>query len=231
MFEQWVEMDLNPFIAFDNEGKIQYANNEAQYLLNKISAKQLFELALQYAPKSFGFNTVYVNKNIANSYLLYAITTGYQDEETIGLKLYKSSLPKKETKIATNAQVTNIFSIVDLCISTNKIKTKSNFEKSYDPSIPDFKIVVNDVLKVLNIIYANFFQYETIYTTVKFQTGEYLKLNGKKLPIVSIVVSHKEQATIEYETIKEIEEFANSLGVLLETGERQIQINLPLVLE
>lgn len=231
MFEQWVEVDLNPFITFDNDGKIQYANNEAQYLLNKISSKELFELALQYAPKTFGFNTVYVNKNIANSYLLYAITTGYQDEETIGLKLYKSSLPKKETKLATNAQITNIFSIVDLCISTNKMKTKSSFEKSYDPSIPDFKIVVNDVLKVLNIIYTNFFHHEIIYTTVKFQTGEYLKFNGKKLPIVSVVVSHKEEDIISYETIKEIEDFANNFGILIETGEREIQINLPVVLE
>ncbi len=231
MFEQWVEMDLNPFIVFDNDGKIQYANNEAQYLLNKISAKEIFELALQYAPKSFGFNTVYVNKNIGNAYLLYAITTGYKDEESIGIKLYKSSLPKKETKISTNAQVTNIFSIVDLCISTNKIKTKSEFEKSYDPSIPDFKIVVNDVLKVLNIIYSNFYHHDVIHTTVKFQTGEYLKLNGKKLPIVSIVISHKNEEIISADTIKEIEDFANSLGVLIETAQRSIQINLPLVLE
>ena len=70
-YEAWVELDLNPIISFSSAGKILYTNQEAQFLLSRIKQKELFDLALKYAPKSFGVETTYFNLPIKN-YSFYA---------------------------------------------------------------------------------------------------------------------------------------------------------------
>ena len=49
-FEEWVELDLNPVLTFSSNSKILYSNSEAQFLLNRINPKELFDLAVTYAP-------------------------------------------------------------------------------------------------------------------------------------------------------------------------------------
>ncbi|MEA1914623.1 MAG: hypothetical protein U9N30_04820 [Campylobacterota bacterium] len=229
MFEQWAEIDLNPFLTFNENGKIQYTNSEAQYLLNKVPAKVLYDLALQYAPKSYGFTTSYVNLDLG-SYLLYAVSVGYENDSEIALKLYKSSQPKKETKLNQNAQMTNLFSIVDLAISTNKMKSKAVFVKGYDPSIPDFKIVINDLIKVLNYVYTKFANSKKVTTNIRYKTGEYVKVENKKRPLICIDLYCDQMEDFTLNTA-ELESFATRVGILLEIQSNTICINLPLILE
>jgi hypothetical protein len=228
MFEKWIDIDLNPFLSFNENGKILYSNSEAQYLLNKIQSKVLYDLAMQYAPKSYGVQTSYINLDLGN-YLLYAITVGYENDHEICIKLYKSSQPKKEKKLSNNAQITNLFSIIDLSISTNKMRSNAKFLKYYDPSIPDFKIVINDLLKMLNCIYEIFNKCDTISTHVRYKTGEYIKVEDKKRALICIDVVCETKKNIP--SITKIEEFALSIDTLLEIKDNTISINLPLILE
>ena len=130
-FEEWVELDLNPILSFSSNAKIIYSNSEAQFLLNRIKQKELFDLALTYAPKTFGALTSYIDLTIMN-YTFYAITVTYENEDEIHIKLYKSAMVKKESNLnIKNINSTNIFTLVDLAISTSKIKTNINFIKNY----------------------------------------------------------------------------------------------------
>ena len=125
-FEDWVDLDLNPIISFNQSGKITYSNSEAQFLLSRIKQNELFELALKYASQSFGVKTSYINLTM-KSYTFYAITVKYEDEDEIHIKLYKSAMVKKESKLnISNVDNTNIFTILDLAISTQKIKNNIN---------------------------------------------------------------------------------------------------------
>ncbi|MGB5793629.1 MAG: hypothetical protein WBG68_12320, partial [Poseidonibacter sp.] len=118
-FEDWVELDLNPVVSFSSTSKIIYSNSEAQFLLSRIKQKELFELALKYAPKSFGAETSYIDLVVKN-YTFYAITVMYDNEDEIHMKLYKSAMVKKESKLnIKNINSTNIFTLVDLAISTS----------------------------------------------------------------------------------------------------------------
>jgi nitrogen-specific signal transduction histidine kinase len=154
-FEEWVELDLNPILSFSSNAKIIYSNSEAQFLLNRIKQKELFDLALTYAPKTFGALTSYIDLTIKN-YTFYAITVTYQNEDEIHMKLYKSAMVKKESKLnIKNINSTNIFTLVDLAISTSKIKNNINFTKNYDPSIPEFKLDASSFIKTLNQIGSN----------------------------------------------------------------------------
>ena len=90
-FEEWVELDLNPILSFSSSSKILYSNSEAQFLLNRIKPKELFDLALAYAPKTFGASTSYIDLTIKN-YTFYAISVKYENDEEIHMKLSERAM-------------------------------------------------------------------------------------------------------------------------------------------
>ena len=223
-FEEWVELDLNPVLSFSSNSKIIYSNSEAQFLLNRIKPKELFDLALTYAPKTFGALTSYIDLTIKN-YTFYAITVTYQNEDEIHMKLYKSAMVKKESKLnIKNINSTNIFTLVDLAISTSKIKTNINFIKNYDPSIPEFKLDASSFIKTLNQTFEAFSNRKNVSCSILLKIGEYIKIDGKKYSLISVEISSNENADFSTFTIKD----NNSFIVTLE--ENKITIDLPLIL-
>ena len=223
-FEEWVELDLNPILSFSSSSRILYSNYEAQFLLNRIKPKELFDLALTYAPKTFGALTSYIDLTIKN-YTFYAITVTYQNEDEIHMKLYKSAMVKKESKLnIKNINSTNIFTLVDLAISTSKIKTNINFIKNYDPSIPEFKLDASSFIKTLNQTFEAFSNRKNVSCSILLKIGEYIKIDGKKYSLISVEISSNENADFSTFTIKD----NNSFIVTLE--ENKITIDLPLIL-
>ena len=223
-FEEWVELDLNPILSFSSTSRILYSNYEAQFLLNRIKPKELFDLALTYAPKTFGALTSYIDLTIKN-YTFYAITVTYQNEDEIHMKLYKSAMVKKESKLnIKNINSTNIFTLVDLAISTSKIKTNINFIKNYDPSIPEFKLDASSFIKTLNQTFEAFSNRKNVSCSILLKIGEYIKIDGKKYSLISVEISSNENADFSTFTIKD----NNSFIVTLE--ENKITIDLPLIL-
>ena len=223
-FEEWVELDLNPILSFSSSSKIIYSNSEAQFLLNRIKQKELFDLALTYAPKTFGALTSYIDLTIKN-YTFYAITISYENEDEIHMKLYKSAMVKKESKLnIKNINTTNIFTLVDLAISTSKIKNNINFTKNYDPSIPEFKLDASSFIKTLNQTFEAFSNRKNVSCSILLKIGEYIKIDGKKYSLISVEISSNENADFSTFTIKD----NNSFIVTLE--ENKITIDLPLIL-
>ena len=224
-YESWVELDLNPIISFSSVGKILYTNQEAQFLLSRIKQKELFDLALKYAPKSFGVETTYFNLPIKN-YSFYAITVKYENEDEIHMKLYKSAMVKKDSKLSTkNTNITNIFTLVDLAISTKRIKSNCKFIKNYDPSIPEFKINASEFIKALNLIFEIFNDSSMLTTSVILKIGEYIKIEGKKHSIISVEVFSSTKCNINSFNYKD-----ENASFILSRDEDKITIDLPLIL-
>ena len=223
-FEEWIELDLNPILSFSSTSKIIYSNSEAQFLLNRIKQKELFDLALSYAPKTFGALTSYIDLTIKN-YTFYAITVMYENEDEIHMKLYKSAMVKKENNLnIKNINVTNIFTLVDLAISTSKIKTNINFIKNYDPSIPEFKLDASTFIKTLNQIFEAFKDKKNVTCSILLKIGEYIKIDGKKYSLISVEISSNEKNDFSSINIKENSSF------ILTLDENKITIDLPLIL-
>jgi hypothetical protein len=223
-FEEWVELDLNPILSFSSSSKIIYSNSEAQFLLNRIKQKELFDLALSYAPKTFGAQTSYIDLSIKN-YTFYAITVMYENEDEIHMKLYKSAMVKKENNLnIKNINVTNIFTLVDLAISTSKIKTNITFIKNYDPSIPEFKLDASTFIKTLNQIFESFKDKKIVNCSILLKIGEYIKIDGKKYSLISVEISSNEKNDFSSINIKENNSF------ILTLSEDKITIDLPLIL-
>lgn len=222
-YEEWVEQDLNPIISFSSTSKITYSNQEAQFLLSRIDSKELYDLAVQYAPNSFGSQTSYIDLSLKN-YTFYAITVMYENEDEIHMKLYKSAMVKKESKLnISNINITNIFSLTDLAISTYTIKSNTNFIKTYDPSIPEFKVDSNMFIKTLNLIFEAFETSEELNCIIKLKTGEYIKINGKKYNIVCVEITSFKNANLEKLSYQEESSF------ILNSQDNKISIDLPLI--
>ena len=223
--QDWIEFDLNPLITFNNSGKILYTNNEAQFFLNQASQKQLFELALQYAPKNYGMCTNFVDLNFGN-YTFYAVCVGYYDDENITIKFYKSTGAKKENLFKTKGEIVNIFTLIDVIISTNSIKSKTKFIKNYDPSIPEFRVSAKDFLKLLNSVILLFENISLIDVVVKLKVGEYVKISNKKHQILSIEFHSSYDLP---RTENNIEALSSACGSIAEIGKNNVKINLPIV--
>ncbi len=223
-FEEWVELDLNPILSFSSNAKIIYSNSEAQFLLNRIKQKELFDLALTYAPKTFGALTSYIDLSL-KTYTFYAITVMYENEDEIHMKLYKSAMVKKESKLnIKNINTTNIFTLVDLAISTSKIKNDINFTKNYDPSIPEFKLDASSFIKTLNQIFEVFKDKESVTCSIMLKIGEYIKIDNKKYSLISVEIAANEKSDFSSLSVKETNSF------ILTSDETKVTIDLPLIL-
>ncbi len=223
-FEDWVELDLNPVISFSSTSKIIYSNSEAQFLLNRIKQKELFDLALKYAPKSFGAETSYIDLVLKN-YTFYAITVKYENEDELHMKLYKSAMVKKESKLnIKNINSTNIFTLVDLAISTSKIKTDTIYTKNYDPSIPEFKLDASSFIKTLNQVFESFIDSKNITCSIMLKIGEYIRIEGKKYSLITVEIASDIDANTQSSNYKQDSSF------IVTCSDNKITIDLPLII-
>ena len=193
-------------------------------MLNRIKQKELFDLALTYAPKTFGALTSYIDLTIKN-YTFYAITISYENEDEIHMKLYKSAMVKKESKLnIKNINTTNIFTLVDLAISTSKIKNNINFTKNYDPSIPEFKLDASSFIKTLNSVFEVFKNKNNVACSILLKIGEYIKIDNIKYSLISVEIVANEESDFSSLNIKETNSF------IITYDDSKVTIDLPLIL-
>jgi len=221
--QQWLEYDYNPFILFSSNGKILSLNAEAQFLLGSATSNELFDLAKTYANLTFGFKTTFLELEYGR-YKFFGLTVGYEDEEQIGIKLYQAPSFKLNTK-KPDGELTNIFTITDLCIATNSISSSSTYTKSYDPTIPDVIINSNNLIKVLNKMYLCVAENELINTKVFYRIGEHIKFDEKKYSIFSIAISGEK---VDEKQAKELKVVAENMNFYVDIGS-SLTINIPMI--
>ncbi|MCF6173154.1 MAG: hypothetical protein L3J44_05145 [Campylobacteraceae bacterium] len=208
--ESWIEYDYNPFVSFDKNGKVRYINQEAQYLLGETTAKNIFELARDYANITYGFRTTVLDIGYG-SFSFYAITVGYMNEDEIGIKLYKKAA-KKLTTIGEYGEIINIYSLLDLCISAASAScAKTKHIKIFDPAFPNIRLKIEEFTKLVNKIFQSYLNSPTIKTKLSLNAGEYLKFNDKKYPIFSLHIEGEDRDKSIEKDIEQIALNANSI--------------------
>ena len=159
------------------------------------------------------------------NYTFYAITISYENEDEIHMKLYKSAMVKKESKLnIKNINTTNIFTLVDLAISTSKIKNNINFTKNYDPSIPEFKLDASSFIKTLNSVFEVFKNKNNVACSILLKIGEYIKIDNIKYSLISVEIVANEESDFSSLNIKETNSF------ILTYDDTKVTIDLPLIL-
>lgn len=221
--QQWLEYDYNPFILFNANGRVTSLNSEAQFLLGSTTPKELFKLAQAYANVTFGFKTTFVDLEFGR-YKFFGLTVGYEDEARIGIKLYQTP-SFKLSKPKLGGELTNIFSIVDLCIATSSMTSDIKYAKDYDPTIPEVVMDSKKLIKVLNKMYSCAQENDEILTKVFYRVGEYVKFEDKKYSIFSISV---EAPNIDNVKSDELKTLARDSNFYIEIN-NDLTLNIPMI--
>ncbi len=222
--QQWIEYDYNPFVLFSSSGKIISLNNEAQYLLGSVDKNILFEIATTHASTSFGFKTTFLELEFGR-YRLFGITVGYENESEIGIRFYQQptinfSAPKP------TGELINVYTLIDLCVSTNSISSETTFKKDLDPTIPEIRLHPENFIKLLNKIYRGFLESETITTKLFYRVGEHIKFDGKKYSLFTIEIMGGE---FTKKLVSEIEMIAEENNLYTSFNESTVSINIPMI--
>jgi hypothetical protein len=224
--QQWIEYDFNPFILFNSNGKIVSLNTEAQYLLGAVEASAIYKIATTYANSSFGFKTTFLELEFGR-FKFFGITVGYEDEEQIGIRLYQ--LPSFQfTAQKPDGQLVNVYTLIDLCISSNSIGSSTKYLKELDPTIPEIRLHTEIFIKLLNKIYISMAGNEKILTRLFFRVGEHIKFEGEKYSLFSIEIS-AESITRKY--IPEITHLAEENNLFIDQKENKVTINVPMIVK
>ncbi len=222
--EKWIEFDYNPYILFDSDGKILTLNNEAQYLLGYTDAASLFKLAITYANANTGFKTSFLDLEYGR-FRFFALMVGYDNEDEIGLRLFQSpafhySEPSQE------GDLVNIYTLVDLCISSNSIGSSSTHIKDFDPTIPDIRIPTERFIKLLNKVYEMHKEALRITTKIYFRIGEHIKTEDKKYTLFSIEVQSDQ---MKNDQITELKGLAGKMNIFIDFKHNTAVLNIPLI--
>jgi len=185
-FQSFVEWDNSPFILFNNSGKILYLNNAAEILFGYVSKKELYDIAVSYAPQSFGYKTTSLALSY-DSFLFHAITVGYENEEQISLRLYNTPRIKPKLKLQTDKfTTTDINILLEANIALFKTKNSNPLKLLTDQDLPPFKIDQNNFSKLLRKVLNAFRASDSIDITLKLLIGQHVIIEEEKKAIVQL---------------------------------------------
>jgi hypothetical protein len=188
-FQSFIEWDNSPFILFDNTGKILYLNNVAEILFGYVSKKELFDIAVSYAPQNFGYKTTTLTLNY-DSFMFHALTVGYENEEQISLRLYNTPRIKPTKKLESDKLITTDVNILlEANISLFKTTNTNTLKLLTDQDIPSFKIDQNNFSKLLRKTLNAFRASNSIDISLKFLLGQQVIIDGKRTSIIQLGIS------------------------------------------
>ncbi|RLA57286.1 MAG: hypothetical protein DRQ78_13645 [Epsilonproteobacteria bacterium] len=225
-FESFIEWDNSPFILFDNKGKILYLNNSAEILFAYVSKKELYDIALSYAPQSFGYKTTSLSLSY-ESFVFYALTIGYENEEQISLRLYVSPRMKPKRKLDTEKFIsTDINILLEANIALFKTKNTNPLKLLTDQDLPSFKIDQNNFSKLLRKTLDTFRSSDSIDISLKLLIGQQVIIDNKKEAIVQLAINANGRYV---DTDEEIQNIAAESQVKCMLKENMIKLEIPLL--
>ena len=209
-YKFFLDHDISPIIVFNSNSKILYLNNSAELLLGSVDKKEVFDIALSYAPKNFGSKTTSVEFAF-NQYLFHSITVSYQNENEIGITFYhKQIIRKKSTKELERFRLTDINLLLDASIFQFQTNTNTKVSLLTDIELPQIKLLQNDFSKVLRQIFNSFTSSSMLDISLRIKAGEYTIINDKRYRTLELkMLSNQREQTYD----KQINDFSNSIYI------------------
>jgi len=219
-----LENDNNPIIIFDYNGKILFINDNGEILISYVSKKEIFELALNNAPHSYGSKITQIDLTY-DRLCFYAINVSYNSDEWIAIRLYYK--PKNKT-ISNNKNkvLTNINSLLDIAITQFKINYNTNVKLFIDIDIPEILLNQNDFSKLLRKTFLKFKDADEVNIELKFAIGEHIIINDKKYSLIYLTFSSNISLLAKMDDIKEL---SSQLDIVCSFYEYKINFEIPLI--
>ena len=226
-FKSFVEYDTNPLILFDSSGKVVYLNNSAESLFGYIDYIELFKLALEYAPKSYGFRTAAIALHY-EPFHFHSIMVGYEDEEHLALRLYALPLGIKEHQDRTSSQNEvdlNLLLEASLALFSST-SPQTQITLFADMDLPAILTDANAASKLFSMTLASFEGAKELSVELKMIIGEYIFIKKKQYPLILFKVTCKGNTKTIDGSIVEI---AKRLHIKLLYEKNLFKMEIPLI--
>ncbi len=218
-----IEHDLNPFIIFDSNARVVKYNTEAEYLLSFVCNKKLYDFALNYAPQTYGFKNSYIDK-VFNRNHYYAIMVGYEDDENLALKLYKSvDTAQKQSAKKELLHSTNIYALIEIALNNTLKDTK--VIKYLDPSFPEIMINTKAFLNLLNNVLMLFKNKKEIKLSLYIKVAENMLIDDTRYPVCALTIEAKDSIDLT----KDLSYLTKDTNALIFNKNNSIIIEFPLI--
>lgn len=226
-FQFFIENDSNPFILFSNTGKIKYLNNSAEVLMGSCQAKEIFDLALAYAPKTFGVRKSILNLNF-NSFQFYGINVLYENDECIGIHLYNKAIEHNYNKeiILDGYTLTDINVLLQANIELFNIHYEGKMQLLTDYDIPEFQIHQNNFSLLLRHLFKAFEESKQLQISVKIKLGERVILKEKKYAVIVLELKSNQRNN---ETDSELKKLANKNCIDMQLKKERVTLEIPAI--
>ncbi len=182
-----IENDANPLLIFDNTGKIKYLNKLAEFLLGSCQPKELYDLALSHAPKSFGAKITYIDL-IYKTYHFYAINILYECEEEIVIHLYQQPLPLQKEILLDGYTPTDINLLLETNLELFKMNYQGNLKLFTDYDLPKIHLNQNSFSLLLRKIFEQVQSSIKIEISMTLKLGESIHINKKRYSILILKI-------------------------------------------
>lgn len=221
-----LEVDNNPIIVFNNNGKILCLNNNAEILMGGVSTKEIFHLAISNAPKDYGIKTTQLELSYGHL-KFYAINVSYNSDEWIAIRLYYRPRDKQLTKrlSTSNEVITDINTLLDVAIVQFKIDSSTDIRVFTDQDIPKTLLNQNSFLKLLRKTLSSFKSTSCLDISLKLGIGEHIIIDEKRYALINLSFTSNGRYCDEDKYIKEL---GNELFLVTELGENNIGFEIPL---
>ena len=201
-YKFFIENDSNPFILFSNNGKITYLNTSAELLMGSCQPKEIFDIALAHAPKTFGSQKTALHLSF-NSFEFYGINVLYDNDEYIGIYLYNKPMAKiGDDTLLEGYTSTDINVLLQANIELFNINYNGKIKLLTDYDIPEFQIHQNDFSLLLRHLFSQFEAKKELEIMVKIKLGERVVVKGTRHSIIILQLTSDQR---EDETDKELE--------------------------
>lgn len=225
-FQAFIEWDNNPFILFNAQEKILYLNNAAEILFGYVTKKELYDIAVSYAPQNFGYKTTSLVLNY-DSFIFHAITVGYENEEQISLRLYNTPRINPKRKLETSKFITTDINILlEANLSLFRTINTNHLKLLTDQDLPAFKIDQNNFSKLLRKVLNAFRSSDSIDISLKLLIGQHVIIDNKKESIVQLSIQANGRYT---DTDEEIHTLAGESQIKCLLKEHTIKLEIPLI--
>lgn len=224
-FKYFIETDINPFIIFNQSGKIEYLNHSAEILLGYVSKNELYDIALSNASNDFGFKTKIMELKYG-IFLFYSINVAYKDENLISIRLYKQPIVQNNKKLKQETLMsTDINTLLEANISVFKMSNNIKLNLLTDTAMPNFRLDQAQLSKLIKKSLELFKSNNLIMITLKIVVGEYIIINNKKEKIIELSFEGIDREKDDHL----LQDIANSNYIDIMLKNNLIRFNIPFI--
>jgi len=225
-FKFFIEYDLNPFFIFNSNGKLLYLNQSAEYVINETSAKELFELALRFAPQNYGNKITHIE--VSFGFLnFYAFNVLYTNDDEIALHLYDKPIENINQDRLEGFSKTDIFVLLNAHLELFKMDYKGEIKFFADLGLPEFYLNQNLISILFRKTFDTFKKSNYLHIELKLKIGEKVLIDNKRYQILNLKFTSDKRDTTNDKDIKEVaaKNFINS-----SIGKNSLSFELPFII-